>query len=285
MISNNKGFSLFWIIIAIFTIGVAVPSISSWYINLRHGISNTSSALTAMSVAFNEWEKISHMSLSEIKAQKSNLQKPYKVGDYTIEVTLGKEGKFVNGECKPNNSSEYVSCFDDTIIKVSKDNELLYTTHAQPLMTDNYSRKELFDELHKYVLNGDYNAENDTGKMVLKTKQDTNNRMLEAYVDGVNIPLYSSAELLGPPDMSSKYNVSLPFTAKETGYLFIHQDNWEQTIVSAVTEKGTRINGLMNFNYPGLMWVPVTKGDYVYFDRRQSAIDMIYFAPCMKVKS
>ena len=284
-IKNKKGMaSLLLVVLASVMVGITTASLTSWYLSVQNNVSSTKEKMTGMTVAKNEWEKISHMSIKELQEKKETFKNPYVVGDYTVQVNLGKEGQFKNGKCDQtllSSSGNYTTCFDDTTIIVSKDGKNLYTTRTMPLMTDNYSREDLTNLMRQYVKNGSA----DKGEMVLKGEENNDGKIMRAYLAGEKIPFYSTSEVIGPPNMSARRNISLPFLAEETGYIFIHQNNWEQTKINIKTKEGEIIDGVLNFNYPGMMWIPINKGDYAWFVKRQSAINMIFFIPCMKIKN
>lgn len=126
-----------------------VASATSWYITMRKNIGNTEDKLEAQTIAISEWERLSHMSLDELEAKRSELAKPYSAGagsQYQVSVNLGQKGTFNGGTCGAV-SGGYANCFKDTTITVYRDGSRMFTTRTLPLMAGDYTRKEIDDLL------------------------------------------------------------------------------------------------------------------------------------------
>ena len=112
---------------------------------MRNNLGDTEEKLEAQTIAQSEWERLSHMSLDELEANRNTLKTPYSAGtgsQYTVSVNLGQKGTFNNGTCGAV-SGGYANCFKDTTITVYRDGSRLFTTRTLPLMAGDYTRKEI----------------------------------------------------------------------------------------------------------------------------------------------
>lgn len=136
---NKKGQgSLVALILGGIILSTVVSSATSWYLSMNQNMSGTNDRLEAMSVAMSEWQRLEHMSLDELEANRENYKTPYKVGDkFKVGVALGEKGFFDEGTCNSltgKYSGESPNCFKDTIMTVyNKDNIAMYTTRSLPL--------------------------------------------------------------------------------------------------------------------------------------------------------
>ena len=122
-----------------------VASATSWYLTMRNNLGNTEDKLEAQTIAQSEWERLSHMSLDELEANRNALKTPYSAGtgsQFSISVNLGEKGTFNNGTCG-NVSGGYANCFKNTTITVYRDGNRMFTTRTLPLMAGDYTRKEI----------------------------------------------------------------------------------------------------------------------------------------------
>lgn len=150
--------SLIGVIIGGVLLSTIVASATSWYLSMRANLGNTEEKLEAQTIAQSEWERLSHMSLDELEANRNNFKTPYSAGtgsQYQISVNLGEKGTFNGGTCG-NVSGGYANCFKNTTITVYRDGNRLFTTRTLPLMAGDYTRKEI-DNLLASMRN-DYNT-------------------------------------------------------------------------------------------------------------------------------
>lgn len=147
---NNSGQgSLVAVALGGIVLSTLVASATSWYLTMRNNLGNTEEKLEAQTIAQSEWERLSHMSLDELEANRNNFKTPYSAGtgsQYSISVNLGEKGTFNNGTCG-GVSGGYANCFKDTTITVYRDGNRMFTTRTLPLMAGDYTRKEIDDKL------------------------------------------------------------------------------------------------------------------------------------------
>ena len=137
--------SLVAIILGCVLLSTIVASSTSWYISMRNNLSNTEDKLEAQTIAQSEWERLSHMSLDELEANRNNFKTPYSAGtesQYSVSVNLGEKGTFNNGTCGAV-SGGYANCFKNTTITVYRDGNRMFTTRTLPLMAGDYTRREI----------------------------------------------------------------------------------------------------------------------------------------------
>ena len=130
--------SLVGVILASVIGTVIVGSLTQWYLSMNKTMDRTDDRLEAISIAMSEWQRLEHMSLDELEANRENYKTPYNVGDkFTVGVNLGEQGFFNNGTCNAltgNYASESPNCFKDTTMTVyDKDGKAIYTTRSLPL--------------------------------------------------------------------------------------------------------------------------------------------------------
>ena len=128
-------------------VSLIVASATSWFLSMNQNMNGTNDRLEAMTIAMSEWQRLEHMSLEELEANRENYKTPYKVGKkFTVGVNLGEQGFFEDGECNSltgKYSSESANCFKDTTMTVyDKDGKGLYTTRSLPLSTGGTSFPE-----------------------------------------------------------------------------------------------------------------------------------------------
>lgn len=117
---------------------IIISSTTQWFLSMNKTMDGTDDRLEAMSIAMSEWQRLEHMSLDELEANRENYKTPYNVGDkFTVGVNLGEQGFFDNGTCNAltgNYASESPNCFKDTTMTVyDKDGKAMYTTRSLPL--------------------------------------------------------------------------------------------------------------------------------------------------------
>ena len=161
---------------------ILVSSATSWYLSMRNNIGNVEDKLEAQTIAQSEWERLSHMSLDELEAKRSELANKYSAGtnsQYQISVNLGQKGTFNGGTCGAIGSDGYANCFKDTTITVYRDGNRMFTTRTLPLMAETYTRKEIDDKFASLLRLEpiDEKAEIPEGKA------------LYAYLDGQKLPV------------------------------------------------------------------------------------------------
>ena len=121
---------------------IIIGSTTQWFLSMNKTMGKTNDQLEAMTIAMSEWQRLEHMSLDELEANRENYKTPYKVGDnFTVGVNLGKQGFFDNGTCNAltgDYASESPNCFKDTTMTVyDKDGKAIYTTRSLPLSSQN----------------------------------------------------------------------------------------------------------------------------------------------------
>lgn len=119
---------------------IIISSTTQWFLSMNKTMDRTDDRLEAMSIAMSEWQRLEHMSLDELEANRENYKTPYNVGDkFTVGVNLGEQGFFDNGTCNAltgDYASESPNCFKDTTMTVyDKDGKAMYTTRSLPLFS------------------------------------------------------------------------------------------------------------------------------------------------------
>lgn len=130
--------SLVGVILASVIGTVIVGSLTQWYLSMNKTMSGINDRLEAMTIAMSEWQRLEHMSLDELEANRENYKNPYDVGEkFKVGVTLGEQGFFDEGKCNSltgTYAGENANCFKDTIMTVyDKDGNAMYTTRSLPL--------------------------------------------------------------------------------------------------------------------------------------------------------
>lgn len=138
---NKKGqCSLSVAIIASTIFAAIVASATNWYLSISKTIAGTDDRLEAITIAISEWQRLEHMSLEELEANRENYKNPYGVGEkFKVGITLGEQGFFAEGKCNSLTDSyagETANCFKDTVMTVyDKSGTSMYTTRSLPLST------------------------------------------------------------------------------------------------------------------------------------------------------
>ena len=138
-IKNKKGQgALLATIIGSIVMSTIIASSTQWFLSMNKTMGATNERLEAMTIAMSEWQRLEHMSLDELEANRKNYKTPYAVGDkFKVGVTLGEQGYFDKGTCNSltgSYASENANCFKDTIMTVyDKSGSALYTTRSLPL--------------------------------------------------------------------------------------------------------------------------------------------------------
>ena len=119
-------------------LSTVVSSATAWYLSMNKTMSGTNDRLEAMTIAMSEWQRLEHMSLDELEANRENYKNPYDVGEkFKVGVTLGEQGFFDEGKCNSltgTYAGENANCFKDTTMTVyDKDGNAMYTTRSLPL--------------------------------------------------------------------------------------------------------------------------------------------------------
>lgn len=144
-ISNAGQGSLIAVVLGGMLLATIVASGTSWYLSMRNNLGNTEDKLEAQTIAQSEWERLSHMSLDELEANRETFKTPYSAGtgsQFSISVNLGEKGTFNNGTCGAVLGG-YANCFKNTTITVYRDGSRMFTTRTLPLMAGDYTRKEI----------------------------------------------------------------------------------------------------------------------------------------------
>lgn len=140
--------SLIAVILASVIGTIIISSSTQWFLSMNKTMDRTDDRLEAMSIAMSEWQRLEHMSLDELEANRENYKTPYNVGDkFTVGVNLGGQGFFNNGTCNAltgDYASESPNCFKDTTMTVyDKDGKAMYTTRSLPLSSQGGGGKGL----------------------------------------------------------------------------------------------------------------------------------------------
>ena len=117
---------------------ILISSLTNWYLSMNKNMTGTNDRLEAMTIAMSEWQRLEHMSLDELEANRENYKTPYNVGDkFKVGIVLGEQGYFDKGTCNSlagDYASESANCFKDTTMTVyDKDGNAMYTTRSLPL--------------------------------------------------------------------------------------------------------------------------------------------------------
>lgn len=117
---------------------IIISSTTQWFLSMNKTMDGTNDRLEAMTIAMSEWQRLEHMSLDELEANRENYKNPYDVGEkFKVGVTLGEQGFFDEGKCNSltgTYAGENANCFKDTIMTVyDKDGNAIYTTRSLPL--------------------------------------------------------------------------------------------------------------------------------------------------------
>ena len=138
LLSNRKGQGSLVAVILASVIGtIIIGSTTQWFLSMNKTMDGTNDRLEAMTIAMSEWQRLEHMSLDDLEANRENYKTPYKVGDnFTVGVNLGEQGFFDNGTCNAltgTYAGENANCFKDTTMTVyDKDGNAMYTTRSLP---------------------------------------------------------------------------------------------------------------------------------------------------------
>lgn len=138
--------SLIAVVLGSVLLATIVASGTSWYLSMRNNLGDTEDKLEAQTIAQSEWERLSHMSLDELEANRETFKTPYSAGtgsQFSISVNLGEKGAFNNGSCGAVGSDGYANCFKNTTITVYRDGSRMFTTRTLPLMAGDYTRQEI----------------------------------------------------------------------------------------------------------------------------------------------
>ena len=212
--------SLIAIVLGGVVLSTIVASGTSWYLTMRNNLGDTEDKLEAQTIAMSEWERLSHMSLDELEANRNTFKTPYSAGtgsQFSISVNLGEKGTFNGGTCG-NVTGGYANCFKNTTITVYRDGNRMFTTRTLPLMAGDYTRKEIDAKLATLdtKINNNTNKINNNstaitnltnrlnGKEFVKNKTsqyDMNFRYeqktgedkasIHAYIGNTEVPIYS----------------------------------------------------------------------------------------------
>ncbi len=147
---------------------ITVP-ITGWILSLNQNIGETNAKLEASTVSTEEWNRLGHMSLDELRAQKETLKEPYPVGDYKVMVNLGEEGYFSDGKCGAVPSGRVANCFDNTTITVfNSDGDRQFNSRQMPLQVGIYTKEEIDGLLGdlKQTIASDYYKKTEVDKKI-----------------------------------------------------------------------------------------------------------------------
>ncbi len=179
-INALHGIGMIPIILALVIGATITVPITGWILSLNQNIGETNAKLEASTVSTEEWNRLGHMSLDELRAQKETLKEPYPVGNYKVMVNLGEEGYFSDGKCGAIPSGRVANCFDDTTITVfNSDGDRQFNSRQLPLQVGIYTKEEI-DELLNSLLDG------------ISMKYDPNEKTIKYYKDGAEIESGSS---------------------------------------------------------------------------------------------
>lgn len=200
ILSAKKGQGSIVALVLAGTVGaVLIGSITTWYLTMHKNINGLDNHLEAMTIAMSEWERLQHMSLDELEANRENYKNPYDVGDYKVSVNLGAKGYFSDGKCGATiPSGKYANCFQDTTMTIyNSSGEREYTTRTLPLMAGLYTREEIDEMLKHYVKNDDA-----TNQISMKYDPDTDS--VKLYVNGQEKSLDLHDRYVRNPDMNTR---------------------------------------------------------------------------------
>ena len=92
--------SLIAVILASVIGTIIISSTTQWFLSMNKTMDGTNDRLEAMTIAMSEWQRLEHMSLDELEANRENYKNPYDVGEkFKVGVTLGEQGFFDEGKC------------------------------------------------------------------------------------------------------------------------------------------------------------------------------------------
>ena len=139
------------LILAVVIGATVITPMVGWLLSINKSVGESNSKLESVTVSQSEWNRLQHMSLEELRANKETLATPYKVGDgFQVKVNLGNEGYFSNGKCGTIPSGKYANCFKDTTITVyNNDGDRLFSSRQLPLLTGLYTQEEIDGKLSK----------------------------------------------------------------------------------------------------------------------------------------
>lgn len=177
-IKSNFGTGIFGVIALIIGTGIVVIPLTSWLLQINQSVGESNQKLESVTIAQSEFERLSHMSVNELKNNKDALANQYKVGEsYLAKVNLGTEGYFSNGKCGTIPSGKQANCFRDTTITVfNKNGDRLYSSRAMALQAGLYTPEELealFENMKNTLINN-LKTEIDNSETKI-TEQITNN--------------------------------------------------------------------------------------------------------------
>ena len=213
---------------------ILVGSLTQWYLSLDKNIGNQNTKLEASTVSLEEWNRLGHMSLEELRSQKETLKEPYPVGDYKVMVNLGEEGYFSDGKCGAVPSGKIANCFNDTTITVfNSDGERQFNSRQLPLQVGIYTKEEI-DALFK-----DY---------------DERIKKLEETPSGTILDITWAGRVNGQFRYTAPCKCAVYWSGQTTdiGY----DNNWTSVSGMTVFDKGQLITG-----------TSVSSGMYVHFGR------------------
>lgn len=195
-----------------------VGSVTQWYLSMNQHMNGTNDRLEAMTIAMSEWQRLEHMSLDELEANRENYKTPYNVGDkFTVGVNLGEQGFFDNGKCNSltgDYASQSANCFKDTTMTVyDSDGRALYTTRSLPLSVGSSA----FPEGTILPYTGDL-AKIPKGWVLCDGSNgtpDLRGRFLEGT--GTDTGQFKEA---GLPNITGKFNAGHPYPNPDTGPFF-----------------------------------------------------------------
>lgn len=212
-ISKSGQGSIVAVILASVIGTILVGSLTQWYLSIDKNIGNQNTKLEASTVSLEEWNRLGHMSLEELRSQKETLKEPYPVGDYKVMVNLGEEGYFSDGKCGAVPSGRIANCFNDTTITVfNSDGERQFNSRQLPLQVGIYTKEEI-DALLK-----DYDNKLAQMKSLYETRlknleDNMKNSSYQISLHCTNTDSWSSgATCAGPTSVSLTLPKGFPFT-------------------------------------------------------------------------
>ena len=157
---NQKGFSLVEIIIGSSILSLIVVGASLWLLNMNQSVSQMDEKLYASSIAMNEWEKLSHMTMNELEESREKLKEKQKIGDYEMSINLGEKGTFSDGVCGKNKDG-IQNCFSDSEIKIFKNDEEMFSSKTFLVALTDDLRFIRNDSYPKHTISMQYDEQND----------------------------------------------------------------------------------------------------------------------------
>ena len=192
-IINNKDGSLLGLTLSIIIISVVTASATSWYLSTKKNLNESTDKLIAMTLAYNEWNKIVKGNFSE-QEDFANETITKDAGEgYQIQTTYSKKGVYQNGKCDTNKtlSGTDIACMETTIdVKDKTTGESLYKLNQTRLSRQGDAvQNDSYKDNHRLSLK--YEQATDDSGVFLKNNDGSPKMTLSGYVDTTKLTLNS----------------------------------------------------------------------------------------------